>query len=144
MLYLHLSFKDLTCTTVTLVSWLLNPKAHSQIHLFFNFYNYHQDSFFNVDARSTISVPASQELLCSCIFFQVLSVLVKWNQHMNWHRTGIRKCRSFQFRLESDPLITICFVWPVFHASPKDWKQGLDTTTQDPNRPGLLTFQPEP
>jgi hypothetical protein len=101
-----LVFKDWTCTTVTLVNWLLNPKAHSQIHLLFNFYNYHQDSFFNVDARSTISVPASQELLCSCIFFQVLSVLVKWNQHMNWHRIGIRKCRSFQFRLESDPLIT--------------------------------------
>jgi hypothetical protein len=35
-------------------------------------------------------------------------------------------------------------VWPVFHASPKDWRQGLDATTQDPNRAGLLTFQPEP
>lgn len=114
MLYLHLSFKDWTCTTVTLVNWLLNPKAHSQIHLFFNFYNYHQDSFLNVDARSTISVPAFQELLCGCIFFQVLSVLVKWNQHMNWHRTGIRKCRSFQFRLESDPLITISVLCGLF------------------------------
>ncbi len=83
--------------------------------LFFNFYNYHQDSFFNVDARSTISVPASQELLCSCIFFQVLIVLVKWNQHMNWHRTGIRKCWSFQFRLECDPpLITISVLCGLF------------------------------